>query len=356
MCLPRRARCRGFLVRSNASLQRHHDFKDPDHGPSHMGEARLSISSGETIYANERSARFVPQLSIASPYFRDDPTAWLSALTHDPRACEVEIVLVDDGTGDIALDTKVRAAIDAWPGAATLVRFHTNQGRSSARNRAIQAARGHYILFIDADMLPGDKAFLGRYFDAIKNRTSSIIFGGFTAGNTNVDHDTLLNHSLASQNDCKLASQRAQRGAIAVASNNLLVRRDVFAYIPFDDGFKGWGWEDTEWAMRAVFSGYGLTHIDNPAIHVGLDSTNAMLRKYKEAGVNLRRLIDAHPEAGAMTGAKIATMLKHVPAHSALRPLSAWLARDPLGVVPLRLRGLALKFWRASHAAEALAN
>jgi hypothetical protein len=146
------------------------------------------------------------------------------------------------------------------------------------------------------------------------------------------------------------------RGAVAVASNNLLVRRDVFAHISFDDGFKGWGWEDTEWAMRAVFSGYGLIHIDNPAIHVGLDSTNAMLRKFKEAGVNLRRLLDRHPEASMMTGAKVAKLLANVPAHAALRPLSAWIARDPLCCVPLRLRGLALKFWRASHAAEALAS
>jgi hypothetical protein len=180
-------------VRSNANLQRHHDFKDPLHGPIHKGEARLSVSSGETIYSNARSTALSPVLSIASPYFRDDPTAWLSALSRDPRASEVEIVLVDDGTGDNALDNKVRTAIDAWPGAATAVRFHANQGRASARNRAIQAARGQYILFIDADMLPGDQAFLGRYFDLIEKRASAIVFGGFKAGDVNVDHDTLLN-------------------------------------------------------------------------------------------------------------------------------------------------------------------
>jgi glycosyltransferase involved in cell wall biosynthesis len=343
-------------VRSNASLKKHLDIKDPDVARNHSGEARLSVSSGETIYSNVRSVQTRPDLSIASPYFRDDPTAWLSALSSDPRAHEVEIVLVDDGTGDIALDTKVRAAIDAWPGPATLVRFHANQGRASARNRAIQAARGNYLLFIDADMLPGDQQFLTRYFNEIYKRTSAIIFGGFTAGHTNVDHDTVLNHNLASKNDCKQASERALRGAVAVASNNLLVRRDVFAHIPFDNNFTGWGWEDTEWAMRAVFAGYGLTHIDNPAVHVGLDSTNAMLRKYKEAGINLRRLLDVHPEAGLMTGARIANALKNIPAHAMLRPVSAWVARDPLCVIPISLRGLALKFWRASHAAEALAS
>jgi hypothetical protein len=337
-------------------LQKHRDFKNPSLGHYDDGAPLLSVSSGETIYSNDRATGTAPRLSIASPYFRDDPTAWLQALAPDPLARDVEIILVDDGTGDIGLDKKVREAIDQWQGPATLVRFHTNQGRSSARNRAIQAARGEYILFMDADMVPGDGMFLARYFQAIERRVSAIIFGGFEAGHCQINHDTLLNHTLASNNDCKPARDRAQRGAIAVASNNLLVRRDVFDHISFDNAFKGWGWEDTEWAMRAVFAGYGLTHIDNPAIHIGLDSTQAMLRKFKEAGPNLRHLLERHPEAANMKNAKVARILAKLPPHILLRPLLSWMARDPLHLVPIRLRGLALKVWRASHAAQALAR
>jgi glycosyltransferase involved in cell wall biosynthesis len=343
-------------VRSQVSVPLHSDYKNPNLGGRHLKRAELTLTSSETIYSNARVQGGRPVLSIASPYFRDDPTAWLEALSTDPRAKHVEIILVDDGSGDTGLDAKVRSAIDAWQGPATLVRFHANQGRASARNRAIAAAKGEYLLFIDADMLPGDTQFLARYFDLINKRAAAIIFGGFMSGDTQINHDTLLNYALAQKNDCKLASERAKRGAIAVASNNLLVRRDVFEHIPFDSKFTGWGWEDTEWAMRAVFAGYGLIHVDNPAIHVGLDSTLAMLRKYKEAGPNLRRLLDRHPEAGMMTGAKIAKLLRHFPGHSLMRPISSWVARDPVGIVPVVLRGLALKYWRASHAAQALTD
>jgi hypothetical protein len=343
-------------VRSTVSPSRPIDYKDTGLGSKLSTEARLSVSGDETIYRNRRSDCDAPRLSIASPYFRDDPCAWLDALSKDPKASEVEIVLVDDGTGDAALDSKVRAAIDSWPGPATLVRFHVNQGRSAARNRAIKAARGAYILFIDADMLPGDDRYLTRYFDIIKKQASAVVFGGFRASPASVDHDTLLNFNLASRDDCKSARERAPRGPIAVASNNLLVRRDVFEFEAFDASFTGWGWEDTEWAMRVVFAGYGLTHIDNPAIHTGLDSTQAMLRKYKEAGPNLRRLLDRHPEAGQMRGAKLAAFLTRVPFQRAFRPLCSWLAQDPLGIVPTKMRGLALKFWRASYGADALAG
>lgn len=320
-----------------------------------FGEARLTVSAEETVYCNARYQMAKPALSVGSPYFRDDPTVWINALALDPRAADVEIVLVDDGTGDAALDLKVRAAADTWPGPAIVVRFHKNKGRSAARNRGITAARGQYLLFIDADMLPGDSLFLSRYFEMIEKEAAAIIFGGFTTLGVKVDRDTKLNYSLALKNDCKSANERAIRGPLSVASNNLLVRRDVFDAEAFDDRFTGWGWEDTEWAMRAVYAGYGLTHIDNPAIHVGLDSSEAVLRKYKEAGPNLRRLLDSHPEGLQMAGARVAKMLTKVPFHALMRPLCSWLALDPLGIIPMPARQLATKLWRASHAAEALA-
>ena len=188
----------------------------------------------------------------------------------------------------------------------------------------------------------------------IRKNAAAIIFGGFTTLGVKVDRDTKLNYSLALNNDCKPASARSLRGPLAVASNNLLVRRDVFDVEAFDDGFTGWGWEDTEWAMRAVYAGYGLTHIDNPAIHIGLDTSDAVLRKYREAGPNLKRLLDKHPEGLQMAGARIAKILTRVPLHGLTRPVCSWLALDPLGLVPMSVRQLATKFWRASYAAEAL--
>jgi glycosyltransferase involved in cell wall biosynthesis len=317
-------------------------------------QARLTVSADETVYCNARYHGAKPILTIGSPYFQDDPTAWISALAHDPHASQVEVVLVDDGTGDTELDKKIRAAIDAWPGPAIAVRFHNNKGRSKARNRGIRAARGEYLLFIDADMLPADPQYLTRYFNVIDKAAAAIVFGGFTTIGVKVNRETKLNYSLALKSDCKPALERSLRGPLSVASNNLLVRRDVFDIVPFDDSFVGWGWEDTEWAMRAVYAGYGLIHIDNPAVHIGLDTTTAILRKYKEAGPNLRRLLDRHPEGGQMAGAKLARFLTKVPGHTLLRSMSSWIARDPAGIIPMQIRWLATKYWRASYAAEAL--
>jgi glycosyltransferase involved in cell wall biosynthesis len=313
------------------------------------------VAGDETIHDNGRDAAGGPPLlTIASPYFRDDPTGWIGALAADPLATEVEVVVVDDGTGDAALDQRVRAAIDAWPGPARVVRFHANRGRAQARNRLIEGATGRYILFVDADMIPGDRQFLARYLHIARRESAAIVFGGFTTRNGQITRDTRLHHSLSERADCLPAIDRSMRGAYAVASNNLLVRADVLDQHRFDAEFTGWGWEDTEWAVRATDDGYGLIHIDNPAVHVGLDTTQTVLKKYREAGANLRRMVQRHPWLARMRGVKVALTLSRIPGHALLRPLAAWVSADPLGLAPMVLRRMAIKYWRASWAAEAL--
>lgn len=309
---------------------------------------------GETIHVNGRTGPARPLITIASPYYHDDPTGWMRALMDDPCAPDVEVVLVDDGTGDAGLDARVRAAVEAWPGPARVIRFHVNRGRARARNRLIEDARGRHILFVDADMMPGDDRFLTRYVQIVARDSAAIVFGGFTTQGSHVDRQTRLHRNLSEQTDCRPAIDRAQRGAYAVASNNLLVRADVLQRHAFDPDFTGWGWEDTEWAVRATEDGFGLLHIDNPAIHVGLDTTETVLGKYREAGANLRRMVERHPWLDRMRGVRVALLLRRLPGHALLRPLASWVARDPSGLLPLAIRRMAIKFWRASWAADAL--
>jgi glycosyltransferase involved in cell wall biosynthesis len=310
----------------------------------------------ETIYRNARAGTLRPRLTIASPYFRDDPGGWMRALSSHPLAAGVEALVVDDGTGDPDLDARVRAAVDAWPGPATMVRFHRNRGRATARNRLIAGAGGEYILFVDADMMPGDSEYIERYMNVVDRRSAAIVFGGFTTHGAPLSRDTRLHHNLSERSDCRPAIERTLRGAYAVASNNLLVRADVLKVHPFDDGFIGWGWEDTEWAVRATDGGYGLLHIDNPAVHVGLDTTDTVLKKYREAGRNLRRMVDRHPWLKRMRGVKVAHSLARLPFHAAFRPVARWVASDPAGLIPMPVRRMAIKYWRASWAADALSG
>ncbi len=306
------------------------------------------------IFNNNKTLSKQPILTIASPYLGDDPTNWIIRLSSDENAQNIEIVLVDDGSNNENMDNKICEAISNWPGPASRIKLDKNTGRAAARNLAIDFANGSYILFVDADMMPKYDDYLEKYIDIINRQAAAIAFGGFITEAQELNHDLLLHHDLSMRADCLKADKRVARGAYAVATNNLLVRSDLAKNHKFDPEFKGWGWEDTEWAIRVVNQGYGLIHIDNEAIHYGLDTSETMLRKYKEAGSNLAVMVKKHSFANRYLSVKTAKIVGKIPFHKTLRPIAKTITVDKYKIFPIFFRRMAIKFWRASWAAQAL--
>ena len=86
-------------------------------------------------------------------YARFLPQAVGSALAQNGGGCEVEVIIVDDGSTD---DTSlvVRDMAGKW-GERVRYIHQENQGLSAARNTGIRAAEGNFLLFLDADDLLG---------------------------------------------------------------------------------------------------------------------------------------------------------------------------------------------------------
>ncbi len=306
------------------------------------------------ILSNQKSSENGIMLSIVSPFYGDNPKAWLENLFASKFANKCEIILVDDGNKDEALISELNSLIQSWPTKALIASIATNSGRSSARNLGIDLATGEYILFLDADMVPQNPDFLDRYFEIIEKKSAAIAFGGFIS-NTDIDcRETELHHNISTKGDSRPLAHRKALGAYSIASNNLLVKTRLAKIHRFDDEFKGWGWEDTEWALRAVSNGFGLVHIDNPAIHIGLDGNETLLRKYQEAGHNLALMLAKHPIANNFTAVKNAKIVGKLPFHKSLRAIARIIVRSETRFIPIQIRRYAIIFWRASWAAEAI--
>lgn len=306
------------------------------------------------MHIHKNNSKNDAKLTIASPYLNDDPSPWIRKLISSPLAKDVQIILIDDGTNNDEADKNICALLNEWPGSAIRLRLKKNAGRSRARNFAIEHAMAEYILFIDADMVPAYDDFLERYFEIIDKKSAAVVFGGFEVPRENVAHDLMLCYDLAMRSDCQPAHYRSNRGAYAVASNNLMALKKVFETEPFDPTFKGWGWEDTEWAIRVTNSGFGLLHIDNPALHHGLDTSQTMLKKYREAGDNLAIMVKKHEFANRFLSVKTAKIVGKLPVHRFMRPIAKFVTLDKLKIMPVFLRRMAIKFWRASWAADSL--
>ncbi len=137
-----------------------------------------------------------------------------------------------------------------------------------------------------------------------------------------------------------------------VFTSTLLVRRDVFEAVGFDEGFTGWGWEDVEWAMR-VAREHPIVHVDIPASHLGLDPAATMARKYEQSAANFARVVATHREVvESYPSYRVARMLKTIPLRGAWRPvLKAAALADAL---PLPARDFAMRLYRAALYAEAV--
>ena len=290
-----------------------------------------------------------PILSVLIPFYKDNPSKLISKLALIAGST-VEILVYDDGTGDRDLSRDVSAAIKSATCPAILFTAAENNGRAFGRNYLFEAAKSDWVLFLDADMMPMNDAFIETYIKLIKAQAGDVIFGGFKVLETKGEAECELHRILSLASDCASAAERQRLGPKNVASSNLCVRKDVLKAEPFDQGFVGWGWEDSEWAAR-IASRYTLIHADNPALHLGLESTDTLLRRFKTSGPNYARFTNAHPElARSLPLYQWIKRLNKTPGHALIRPLLKLVIK--LNLLPASLRINALKLWRASWYAE----
>ncbi len=292
-----------------------------------------------------------PRLSVLVPFFRDDPRALAEALNAQASELSgaVELVLLDDAGGDPALSDAVEAAVGALALPARLVALPANAGRAAARNTLAAQGRSTHLLFVDADMAPERDDFLARWLEVAATGAPAA-FGGFTVGPERPAPAHALHHALQAGGDCLSAEARSREPVKTVASSNLLVRRDVLEAEPFDPGFRGWGWEDTDWAAR-VAARFGVAHPDIPARHLGLDTAAALAAKYEQSPPNFARLLARQPE-----------LVRGFPSYRAARAIRRWPVRGPLrsGLkalalaegAPLSMRVGAMRLYRAALYAE----
>jgi glycosyltransferase involved in cell wall biosynthesis len=304
----------------------------------------------EWITDNAAWSGAAPRLSVLIPFMRDDPTALLAAL--DRESVPVEVIVLDDGSGDPALATRVGEAVEAMRLPARFIRLAANEGRSRGRNRLARQARADRFLFIDADMLPDSDHFLGDWLALVDRRDPAAAFGGFSLDQTPRTRENALHRAMALRSDCVSAADRARDPAKHMFTANLLVRRDVFDSVSFDERFTGWGWEDVEWAIR-VADLWPIVHADIPASHLGLDTAPVMARKYEKSAANFARVVADHRAVvETYPSYRVARLLKHVPMRGLWRPLIKMFALSD--ALPVASRAFALRLYRAALYAEAV--
>jgi len=312
----------------------------------------VTAPAGDWIVDNPRWAAAKPRLSVLIPFLGDDPAQLARELAAQSPKAEgggIEIVLLDDGGKDADLASRIAQTVQALPCPARFVRLAANVGRAKGRNRLAAQARGGHLLFLDADMLPDCETFVADWL-AVAEKGAAVAFGGFSFQRTPLDPRFALHRAMALRSDCLPAEQRAIAPEKHVFTSNLLVRRDVFEAVAFDERFTGWGWEDVEWAMR-VAKAWPILHPHIPASHLGLDTAPALVAKYRQSAANFARVVEAHPAVvSGYASFKVARMIRRLPGRGLLREAARLTALTE--ALPAGPRAFAMRLYRAGLYAE----
>jgi len=231
------------------------------------------------------------KISLLIPVFDYDIVALVhsmkSALNKVPEF--IEILIGDDGS---SLEYREKY-LSLESECVRVISSEKNIGRASIRNKLALEAKGDYLLFIDADaMIPGTaEAYFLKWLPMMS--ISKVLCGGILYHESPPgDPDKLLRWKYGRKKEQKKAAERNKHPHAGFSTFNVLIEKEVFLKIRFNEELKQYGHEDTLMGYQLKKAGIGILHIDNGLVHEGIESNKDFLNKTKLGIENLSKLYD----------------------------------------------------------------
>ncbi|NRB52254.1 MAG: glycosyltransferase family 2 protein [Saprospiraceae bacterium] len=230
-------------------------------------------------------------LSICIPVYNYPVVPFVTALLSQAKQlpCDFEILVWEDGSSEAY--KKVNRQLHGLDPHLRYVEWEQNRGRSIIRNGLAKAASFQYILFLDCDAALPDDHFLRRYAEHWQGEPArQVICGGRWYPEQPDDPSLQLHWLYGSMKESQGAESRRLAPNSSFMTNNFLISRSIFEDIQFNEALQGYGHEDTLFGWELQKLDITIQHIDNPVIHVGLESSSVFLEKTLEGIDNLHRL------------------------------------------------------------------
>jgi GT2 family glycosyltransferase len=210
-----------------------------------------------------------------------------NALGKVPELCE--ILIGDDGSS--AEYSEKYKSLETEN--VRVISSEKNIGRAAIRNKLALEAKGEYLLFIDADvMISGTaEAYITKWLPYLDK--AQVICGGTLYHESPPgDPDKLLRWMYGRHREQKSAAERNKHPHAGFSTFNVLINRNVFSKIRFNEELKQYGHEDTLMGYQLKKAGVNILHIDNGLLHEGLETNREFLIKTRLGIENLSKLYD----------------------------------------------------------------
>lgn len=225
------------------------------------------------------------QLSILIPIFNFDVREFVNELN---RQCldlklEFEILLIDDNSKNkyFNLNNEL-TTIDN----VRYEKLKKNIGRSKIRNLLIERASFSNCLVLDCDLKIDSIDFIKKYI--VSYNPNVVVVGGHKYEDLPPKRKKeLLHWRYGVKVEAISLIQRLKDPYFSFKTNSFFISKEVFSLIKFDESLVNYGHEDTVFGVGLELNKIELIHIENPVIHIGLESAKSFLQKQKLAIENL---------------------------------------------------------------------
>lgn len=175
-----------------------------------------------------------------------------------------------------------------------------NKGRAAICNQLAREAQHDWIVIIDSDAGVDNPDYVRNYYNNVGK--ADVIVGGLRHADHNYDPNVALRYKYEKEADKHRGSEERNKNPYDKFSTfNVMVRRSVFLCILFDKDCHEYGYEDALFGVELKRRQISILHIDNPLIHLGLDTNEEFLRKSETALCTLSSIADrmeAHSYVG----------------------------------------------------------
>jgi len=231
-------------------------------------------------------------ISLLIPVFDYD----IIALVHSMKGALgkvpefLEILIGDDGSSP-EFREKYNSLVEDG---VRVISSEKNIGRAAIRNKLALEAKGDFFLFIDADtMVPGTaEAYLLKWLPYMSQ--SEVICGGILYHDSPPgDPDKLLRWKYGKSKEQVKPAEKNKHPHASFSTFNVLISKNVFAKLRFNEELKQYGHEDTLLGYQLKKAGIKVLHIDNGLMHEGVETNKDFLTKTKHGIENLSMLYDS---------------------------------------------------------------
>jgi glycosyltransferase involved in cell wall biosynthesis len=219
-------------------------------------------------------------LSILIPTHNYSITTLVNTLHQQVRILNIdfEIIIFDDASVRFIEEN---TSINTLENCSYTV-LEKNIGRSAIRNRLAKRARYDVLLFLDADTKLTSDLFIKNYIDVINSKTQ-IIYGGILYEKKSPSNNQTLRWTYGRKREALSLEERLKKPYLRFLTLNFLIKKSVFNIISFNENIPNMRHEDTLFAMAAKTNHVNIDHINNPVLHLGLESNSVFLKKSLES-------------------------------------------------------------------------